>query len=710
MARRTVASQQASTPNLNAEGARPERGTGPAVGYVARQSVTGTKTDTPLLLTPQSISVVTKDEIAARGATDLAQALLYTPGVMLGTYGSNSLYDLPVVRGFAVPTYVDGLRTLGDVATEVVPRINTYGVERIELLRGSSSSLYGQTPPGGLLNVISKRPTDHQQNEVGVRFGNFNRKEGFFDFSGPVDPILSYRFVGSGKLSDTQLDFVQDNNYYLAPSVTVRPTVDTTLTVLASTQRESGRGYQQYAPGFGSALFNPNGKIPYSKYFGEPDNDFRNLSYDAIGYVFEHRFNDVFQFRQNARLARLESNIDSFAPFGPLAADFRTVPRANLRVGQKSDQGAIDSQVQADFATGPVGHKVLAGIDYYDTSSSYSFTLGAGATPIDVFNPVYGVPQNILYLPFTNNRTTTKQTGVYLQDQAKFDRLVLTLTGRYDNADQELNDYLASSVVRKTDTATTYRAALSYVFDAGVAPYVSYATSFDPTSGTDRFSNPFRPRTSTTREVGVKYQPTFMNALFTAALFDTDQRNVLTTDQALPQFQTQTGAVNVKGVELEAKVSLNRELDLVAGYSRLVPKVTASTEGTVGLYQPNVALETASLWAFYTFRSGALGGLGVGGGVRHVGNSYGDALNTLLVPSSTVFDAALSYDFGYLRNDLKGLTARLNVTNVGDTYYVTNCFGTNNCGLGIARTVLGTLSYKWPPAPERLLQTSLVTK
>ncbi|MET0679165.1 MAG: TonB-dependent siderophore receptor [Bradyrhizobium sp.] len=674
-----------------------ERGTGPVRGTVASRSVTGTKTDTPLLLTPQSISVVTADEIFARGASSLQEALFYTPGVTLGRFGSNSVFDYPVVRGFVVPTYVDGLRTLGDVGTgEVTPKISPYGAERIEVLRGSSSSLYGQTPPGGLVNVVSKRPLPFDQNEVGVRFGSFNRYESFFDVNKYVDPTLQVRFVGSGQLSYTQQDFVQDNRYYLAPSFTFRPTTDTSFTVLATTQRESGKGYQQFVPGAGSAFFNPNGQIPYSRYLGEPSTDTRKVEYNAIGYAFEHRFNDIFQFRQNARIASLEFDRSSvgLSGVGGLAPDFRTVNRRLFVGTQSSKQAAIDSQLQADFATGPVIHKVLAGVDYYDTSTRNNLNLGFGVTPIDLFNPQYGVPQNPVIFPGTDNYITLRQTGVYVQDQAKWDRLLLTLTGRYDTSATNTDEFTGPTFTRERNSATTGRAALSYLLDGGVAPYVSYATNFDPTPGLDRFNNTFKPRTGVTREAGIKYQP-FAGALFTAAVFDTDQKNVLTLDPADPDFLTQTGAVNVKGVELEARISVNKELDLVAGYSRLAPRITASNDGTVGNYQPNVALDTASLWAMYTFRTGPLGGLGIGGGVRYVGNSYADAENLFEVPSSTIFDAAISYDFEYLRRDLKGLSARVNVTNIGDTYYVTNCFGSNSCGLGIGRTVLGTLSYRW---------------
>ena len=659
--------------------------------------MTGTKTDTPLLLTPQSISVVTQDEIFARGATSLQEALFYTPGVTLGRFGSNSVFDYPVVRGFVVPTYVYGLRTLGDTGTgEITPKINPYGAERIEVLRGSSSSLYGQTPPGGLVNVISKRPQMFDQNEVGVRFGNFNHYESFFDINKAVDPGLQVRFVGSGQLSGTQQDFVRDDRYYLAPSITFRPTQDTSFTVLATTQRDGGKGYQQFVPGFGSAFPNPNGRIPYNRYLGEPVTDTRKVEYNAIGYAFEHRFNEIFQFRQNARFANLEFDRSSvgLAGAGGLAPDFRTVNRRLFTGTQSSRQAAVDSQLQADFATGPVIHKVLAGVDYYDTSTRNNLNLGFGVTPIDLFNPRYGVPQNPIVFPGTDNFITLRQTGVYVQDQARWDRLLLTLTGRYDRSATNTDEFTTPVFTRERNDATTGRAALSYLFDGGIAPYISYATNFDPTPGLDRDLNTFKPRTGVTREAGVKFQP-FAGALFTAAVFDTDQKNVLTTDLQDPNFQTQIGAVNVKGIELEARVSVNRELDLVAGYSHLIPKVTASNDGTVGNYQPNVASDTASLWAMYTFRSGTFGGLGIGGGVRYIGRSYADDENLFAVPSSTIFDAAIAYDFEYMRRDLKGLSARINVTNIGNTYYVTNCFSSNSCGLGVARTVMGTLSYRW---------------
>jgi iron complex outermembrane receptor protein len=209
-----------------------EPGTGPGKGYVATQSVTGAKTDTPILETPQSISVVTRDQMTAQAVQTISEALRYTPGLTLNTFGVNSVFDTIWVRGFQVPLFLDGLRLPVDGATTfVTSRVVPYGLERIEILRGPSAGLYGQTPPGGLVNMTSKRPTDTPQNEVGIQYGSFNNRQGTFDFSGPADSSGQwlYRIVGLGRLSDTQIDYQQDNQYYIAPSLTWR-NIDTRWT------------------------------------------------------------------------------------------------------------------------------------------------------------------------------------------------------------------------------------------------------------------------------------------------------------------------------------------------------------------------------------------------------------------------------------------------------------------------------------------------
>ena len=214
--------------------------------------------------------------------------------------------------------------------------------------------------------------------------------------------------------------------------------------------------------------------------------------------------------------------------------------------------------------------------------------------------------------------------------------------------------------------------------------------------GADSAGNSFRPTTGEGAEVGVKFKPNGSNLMVTAALFDIRQKDVLTGDPANFFFNVQTDAVRVRGFELELKGNLTRELEIVAGYSHLDPRVTSSVAGYAGKYMMNTAQDQGAIWAKYNWHDGPLAGLGLGAGVRYVGETYGDNFNTFVVPSYALLDAAISYDFAYMRPDWKGLKAQVNVTNLTNHFYVASCLtGLPYCGLGNARTVLGTLKYSW---------------
>jgi len=358
---------------------------------------------------------------------------------------------------------------------------------------------------------------------------------------------------------------------------------------------------------------------------------------------------------------------------------------------------AIDQNLQADVATGPAAHKMLFGVDYYRTVATSGFRGGRG-TSIDAFDPAYGAPQiPISNLPMVvNNKGDLSQIGAYIQDQMKIDRFVLFLTGRSDAVENMNFNKLTVSRVDQIDHANTGRVGLSYVLPSGFAPYVLYSTSFQPTSGVDALGQPYKPTTGSSQEVGIKYEPVGVNALFTAALYDTTQQNVLTPDPINPLFSVQTGEVNVKGYEFEGRASLSDRLDMIGGYSRLDPRVTKSNAGNQGYILPNVALDTASLWGVYTIRDGFFAGLALGGGARYTGRLYADNLNTIVVPPYLLFDAMLSYDFSYVSRELRGLKFQINATNIGNKYYVANCFGLTYCSLGSERTILASLKYQWP--------------
>lgn len=691
--------RQVVVPQNNA-GAGVERARGHVNGYLANFSATATKTDTPILETPQSISVVTQDQITAQGVQSVNDALRYTPGISLLSFGANTFFDSLRLRGFDAPRFLDGLRLPNDATTFAVPRIEPYGLERLEVLKGPSSGLYGQSNPGGLINMVSKRPTETPHYDVLGTFGSFGRLQGAFDVGGPVDKNgeFLYRLVGLGRDSNTQTDFMTDNKIFFAPSLTWRPTADTSFTILSQYSKIDNKGYQQYVPGQVSFLPNPNGHVPYSRYIGEPGPDRFKLEQWAVGYEFEHHFDNNLQFRQNFRYTNVDNNLASTRSEGMLGN--RLVTRTYNYVLANASNYTLDNHLQADFRTGPLVHKVLAGFDYFNLSAGTDYR-SAGIAPIDAFAPVYGaaVPSFASLSPFILRSDSQSQAGLYLQDQIKWDRLSLQLGGRQDWVSSGFTSaafFPPAGTYRTLDSAQTGRVGLNYLFDFGLAPYINYSTSFTPNLGADRFGNVFRPTTGEGKEIGVKYKPNGMNLMLSAALFDVNQDNILTADPVNPFLNTQTDAARVRGFEFEARGNVTREFEVIAGYSHLDPRITRSIAGNAGKYLQNTALDQASLWAKYTWYNGPLAGFGVGAGVRYVGDSYGDARNTFVVPPYTLFDATMSYDFAYLRPDLKGWKMQVNATNLADRFYVQSCLtGLAYCAMGTSRTVLGTLRYSW---------------
>lgn len=690
-----------------------ERGTGPVVGYSARQSVTATKTDTPLLETPQSVSVVTKDQIKDQGAQSVQDALRYTPGVALQGYGANAFFDGVKLRGFDAPRYLDGLRLPTDSSTFAMPKIEPYGLERVEVLRGPSSGLYGQSDPGGLINMVSKRPTATPHYDFETTFGNFNYKQGAFDIGGPIDKNgeFLYRIVGLGRLADTQTDFVQDNKVFISPSFTWRPTMDTSFTILSQYQKIDNKGYQQYVPGQVSFLPNPNGSVPYSRYLGEPSVDGYKLEQKMIGYAFEHRFDNNIQFRQNMRYTEVNNDLQSTRSEGMDPTNpTQSVARSYNYVKASAQNVALDNQFQADFRTGILTHKVLVGADYLHQTGSVDYRnqgsiiyFPFGSFPsINAYNPVYGatVPSFSSLTPFMLNDNKIDQVGLYAQDQIKLDRWTLSLTGRQDFVNSELISkavYPQAGTYQRYDSAQTGRVGLNYLFDFGLSPYINYSTSFVPNTGAGLDLKPFKPTTGDGKEIGVKFMPNGTNLMLSAALFEINQDNVLTGNPVNPFLSIQTDGARSRGFEFEARGNITREFEIIAAYTKIDAKVTKSlTPANVGKYLNGVPLDQGSLWAKYTWFDGSLAGLGLGAGVRYIGESYGDATNSFVLPSYTLFDASISYDLSYARSDLKGWKAQINATNLANKYYTVSCLtGLPYCGLGTARTVLGTLKYSW---------------
>jgi iron complex outermembrane receptor protein len=685
-------------PDVTVQGMRPRASAWrPVRGYVATRSATGTKTDTPLLETPQAISVVTSDQMAAQGATSVPQALRYTSGIIAEQRGVNTAgLEYLFGRGFQLEQYLDGLKLPPVTLRFTVPSFDAYALERVELLHGPASVLYGQGFPGGIVNLISKRPTVEPLHEIQLQTGSYSRLQGAFDLGGRLDQDghFFYRLTGLARDTETQIDHDQQQRFYIAPALTWQPGHDTALTILGNYKRDPRAGFYNGLPP--EAVFNnPNGTLSPNFNPGDPDFDRHDQDGYSLGYILDHRFNDIWSVRQNLRYTRTDDFIRRLFS-DTLKEDGRTLTRFVVFHDESVKVFTIDNQAQAKFRTGAVQHTAMLGLDYQrlDYRDTGAFDFSPTVPSIDIFHPVYRQFPPVRS-PTIRERFATDQLGLYVQDQVKFRQWSVLAGVRHGWAWSKDKDLLDDTVEKQSDRAFTWRVGLTYLFDAiGLAPYGSVATSFRPTAGTDFAGNTFEPTTGRQYELGVKYQPRDFNFFVTAAIFHLEQNNVTTPDPEHPTFSIQTGQVRSRGIELEGHASLTSNLDLVAAYTYLDQIVTKSNGVDLDKRLPGMPTHTASLWLDYTWRGGLWHGLGFGVGVRYVGPSAGDRKNTVDVPEYTLVDAAMHYDLSSLLPALKGGRLAVNVSNLFDKHYIASCIG-SFCEFGLERNIVATLSYRW---------------
>ncbi|WP_018855131.1 TonB-dependent siderophore receptor [Rhizobium sp. 42MFCr.1] len=668
-----------------------------ADGYVGKSSATGTKTDTPFIEIPQSISSVTEQQLRDRNPQSLLDTVAYTPGTRVGAYGFDPRFDSFSVRGFDV-TYTgifrDNLRQPG--AGSSLFKTEPYGLEGVSILRGPSSALYGATGAGGLYNLITKRPTEDAFHEVQLQYGTDQRYQTQFDLSGPVnneDPFY-YRLTGLYRDANTEQVSVPDDRVYIAPAFMWKPDEDTKLTILGE--------YSRTKTGGTAAYYNdPAGNVT-DIFAGNPAFNDSVQNQARIGYEFEHRLNDVFVFRQNARASTLNIDADWAFAYAPNAVDPSLLDRSAGTFDERLTPFVIDNQLEAKFETGAVDHTVLAGLDL--TKLRWRSLDGRGVSPpLDTNNPTAGA--SVAPIDFDTRTIQDQwQVGTYLQDQIRYDAWILTVGGRYDwvSTDTDNTDLSTNALtsLSQKDKAFSGRVGLGYETDFGVVPYASYSTAFAPNAGINQETDqPFKPTESEQEEIGVKYLLPNSNTLLTAALFNIDQKNSLYYEVVnLPtgpaNIQVQRGKIRSRGLELEANTSLDNGLSLVASYTYTDTEILEGTTGTVGNSVSSVPRHMASLWANYTFQeSSPVYGLGIGFGTRYLGKSYTSDANTAQNGSRVLFDAAISYDFAALDKKYDGLSLQVNATNLFDRREAVCSAGF--CYRDQGRAVIGSLRYTW---------------
>ncbi|MFG1391584.1 TonB-dependent siderophore receptor [Xanthobacter agilis] len=718
--------------------------TGP---FVAVDTSTGMKMDVPLREVPQSVSVVTRQQMQDRGVQTLSDAIDYSAGVSASPYGEDARFEQFVIRGFdenLLGVYRDGMRlpTAGFAGFRQEP----YGLQRVDILRGPTSTLYGLNNPGGLVNLVSKLPVVGAQfGEIWGSYGSFDTAQLGFDINGAgIDGTnITYRLTGLVREGNTQVDYVDNNRVYLAPTLTWTPNTDTTFTVFANYQRDRTGDTYQLLPAEGTLYPSVYGSIPPSRFLGVPGQSHYNADQYSAGYFFEHRADNGWTLRQNLRYASVDVDYLTVYPTSAYGGDTSIL----LRTAQQNDQTlgvfTIDNQAQYDSDLGFAENKLVFGLDYSNTQQDGTQNGGplqsliTGTLPVSPINPYFPI-YSLTIDPLINTLNTTQdlsQTGIYAQDMLKIhDKWVLTFGGRYDWVSTEsttqspvlaqlaplLKYYYGVNVPsyfksNSDDSAFSGRVGLSYLFDNGLTPYVSYASSFNVVPGFTQSSvtvdtaygplpisydmQPLKPETGEQYELGMKYQPNNGKSYIQSSIYQITKQNAVSFDTTDPMQMAyyQTGEIQVRGFELEAAMDFENGFKVLAAYTYLHAEVTedmppAGQASIVGNVPERVPEHLASAWLDYTFQEGALKGFGLGGGARYVGATWGDRANTIYVPSYTLYDAALRYTKD---NWLFSLTAK----NLLDNYYVGTCSSIGNtyigCSYGQTRTVTAQVTYRW---------------
>ncbi|MBF8468606.1 TonB-dependent siderophore receptor, partial [Klebsiella oxytoca] len=673
--------------------------TAPLKGIVATRTLSATKTAAEIVKTPQSVSVVTRDQMRALDVTSVSQALRYSAGVFTEYRGSSNRNDEVFVRGFSyVPKFLDGL-SYGATASSQTGTFDPWLLERVELVRGPASVLFGQVNPGGLIAMTSKRPVSQPIHELQFRTGNHHLAEGAFDFGGPLsdDGRLLYRLNGIARTQNSQVEDYKETRMAIAPALTWYPDDATRMTLLTSYQKDPDAGYRNFLPRYGTVESVDGSYIPRDFNVSDPSYNQSWREQTMIGYEFEHQPDDTFTLRQNARYATIKQKY-RYLVYSSSPANSSVLSRRAQHETRQTDEFGIDNQLEAKFASGQVAHTVIGGLDY-KTSKDKQYLGRAGGSQYDLDwrSPTYGVSvDESAFSPATNEQQNLDQAGVYVQDQLSWQNWELLVSGRYDWAEVRTTDFTDASSTQQNDNKFTWRTGLLYAFDFGLSPYISYSTSFEPNLQTNRAPGvgPFDPSEGKQVEVGVKYQPG-PNALITLALYDLTQSNVATYNSAAGWFEN-SGKVRSKGVEAEAHATLFENLNLIASYTYTDAETANTTVvGTEGKTPARIPTHMASAFTSYTLPDGALKSLTAGVGVRYIGTSYGDAKNTFKVPAVDLYDAMVSYELGELNSSLKGAQVQFNVNNIADTRYVASCASDSACFYGIGRTVTATVSYAW---------------
>lgn len=662
-----------------------------AAGYRA----TGTKSTLTPREAPMSYEVYDSELLTARQVDSVNEALRYVPGITPENRPTVTIFDQYTIRGFeSYRNYYDGLPLQYNGLWNLVPQVDAFATQSIEVLKGPTSVLYGSAPPGGMVNQTAKPPMSTSQTLIRTRIGTDSLRELAVDSTGPLGDNVDYRLIALTRANDGQQATTRESRQTLAPSITWRLGDATRLNLNLYHQRDPDMIPSTPLPALGTLQAASYGKLGQRAYAGDANWAGFDRTVTMAGWKLEHRFSDSVRFLQNFRHTDARGFQRNTYNLG-LRADGRTLDRSAYFTDERQDGFVVDNQLAFDFTTGPAKHRLLAGLEYQKLESRvrYGDTLGTDTPAIDLANPRHRlIDRNRLPVGFytEDHRIDQSQLGLYLQDEIRWRKLTVLAGMRWDRyRSVDLADYSYAGAAYDGETRISQRASsgrLAAIYDLGNgwSPYVNHSESFEPVSGVDSLTGrAFEPTTARQVEAGVKFRSSDRRTELSAAWFDIRKQNVVVNTPNFMQY-TQNGEVRSKGVELALRHSPRYDLAISLALTGFDISVTRNPldPSLVGKTPVWVAERQASLWAdWYPSAQWQFSG-----GVRHVGESQLDAANSGTVPSYTLADLAIAYHFD------RGHSLGLTVSNLFDRRYVGACHDADNCWMGADRRVELSLS------------------
>ncbi|MFT6985709.1 MAG: iron complex outermembrane receptor protein [Psychromonas sp.] len=650
------------------------------------------KLATPLPESTRSVSVIDTQQLEIQQPSKLDEAVRYQAGVVSQPYGSDNDNDWFKIRGFNAATYLDGNRLYNTGYYNWI--VEPYGLERIEILKGPAAILYGEAPAGGVVNALSKKPNYNESGNIQLQVGTRGLKQLGIDVNRLVDDEgdIRLRFVGTMSERDGMLNDSYNQGYYLAPSLAIDLNSDTKFTILASVKRSDGVPTNGFFPAYGTLIETAEGQIDPSSNLGEPDYDTNESDQYSIAYELDHYFDDTWTFKQKARYAQTDLLLRSTYVFpNSTSADLF---RGLVYRDGTTKSFTLDNQVIAEWRAARSENTLLIGVELqrFNNKSKELDDYGTLTGGISAFNPVYGNYTAVDSSILPSVEINKSQLGLYAQQQVKLDdKWIMKLGGRYDWVDLENENkpVTGSSTQEKSNESHfSLNAGVMYLSDNGLSPYASYSESFEMIASIDPATgSTYKPLVGKQTEIGVKYEPSFVNGYINLALFSISQNNALVTNPA-NYVQTQTGKLTSQGLELDLLTNLTQALLLRANYT-FTDARTDETYGNGTKQQAGIIpRHMASSWLEFDFTDNGIPGFIVGAGARFNGESVDNpASSDLKVPSYTLFDAMARYDIN------KQWRAQVNVTNLTDKEFIASC--DYYCYYGEGMSAVATINYTW---------------